>query len=294
MSTETEIVIPSWLNDEFLEMALRCEDVDGDLRVTSSNIVRATAPGDNYFSMIYRATVHIKTRGQSQTRSLIIKCQPEHELLKEVTKKYNIFEMEAEMLKVILPAMHKLLEEANVENFSPLSAKYIYSRFEPPSHVIVLEDLKESGFKMAERRAGLDRDHCMMVMRKIAQFHAASLVLREKNPHLLEPFIDPCSNDLLVNDFSDFLANYTVDLCNEIDQRCEDLKKYTDKIRKISANGVLRLREGRCRRDGEFCVLAHADLWVNNLMFHYLKDNHQLIDMRFVDFQICLWTSPAV
>ncbi|KAJ9581051.1 hypothetical protein L9F63_023775 [Diploptera punctata] len=291
--TETEHDIPSWLNDAFLETALKSEDVHGDLKVTSCKIVRATSPGDNYLSLIYRATVQTTTRGRSESRSLIIKCQPQEGFLKEMTNKYRFFELEAEMLKDVLPAMHKLLEEANIENFSPFCAKHLYSRFGPPAQVIVLEDLKESGFQMAERTAGLDREHCMIVMNKIAQFHAASLVLKQRNPQLLEAFLNPCTNDMLVNEF-DFFESYMSDLCDEINTRCEYLKEYIGKIRMIGERGAKRFTEGKSRREGEFCVLAHADLWVNNMMFRYVKESRQLTDMRFVDYQLSLWTSPTV
>jgi vesicle coat complex subunit len=46
----------------------------------------------------------------------------------------------------------------------------------------VLEDLCAEGFKMAERRHGLDLAHCLLVMRLLAKFHAASVVLHDQEP----------------------------------------------------------------------------------------------------------------
>lgn len=37
-------------------------------------------------------------------------------------------------------------------------------------------------------------------------------------------------------------------------------------------------------------VLCHADLWVNNILFR--KDD--ATDVKFIDFQISQWTSPAI
>lgn len=37
-------------------------------------------------------------------------------------------------------------------------------------------------------------------------------------------------------------------------------------------------------------VLCHSDLWVNNILFK--KDN--ATDVKFIDFQISQWTSPAI
>jgi len=46
----------------------------------------------------------------------------------------------------------------------------------------VLEDLCAEGFKMAERRQCLDLEHCLLIMRLLAKFHAASAVLHEEDP----------------------------------------------------------------------------------------------------------------
>ena len=82
--TKTDDGIPSWLNGAFLENALKSEDCDGDLKITSYSIKRATAPGDNYLSVMYRATLHVKREGHSERISLIIKYQPDGETMKEV------------------------------------------------------------------------------------------------------------------------------------------------------------------------------------------------------------------
>ncbi|KAJ9581050.1 hypothetical protein L9F63_023774 [Diploptera punctata] len=274
MPADTD-VIPSWMNSEFFENVFKTENCENDFKITSFEVKKATAAGDNYLSLIYRATVQITT---GESRSLIIKCQPAGDALKEVTKNYKLFERETKMLKDVLPAMHKLLREASIENFSPFSAKHLYSQFCPTNQIIVLEDLKESGFEMAERTAGLDLDHCMLVMRKLGQFHAASLVLKEKNPELFHVFVDPISEEMVQNEFKNI----------------DELKMFTAKIRKISESADAKWTEGRRRMTNEFSVLVHGDAWVNNMMFRYSKDNNQLVDMRFVDYQLSLWTSPAV
>jgi hypothetical protein len=48
-----------------------------------------------------------------------------------------------------------------------------------------MQDLCAEGFKMAERRHGLDFSHCLLVMRMLARFHAASIVLHDRDPELM-------------------------------------------------------------------------------------------------------------
>lgn len=42
----------------------------------------------------------------------------------------------------------------------------------------------------------------------------------------------------------------------------------------------------------KFNVLCHADLWINNLMFH--GGIGESSDVKFIDFQISQWSSPVV
>lgn len=41
-------------------------------------------------------------------------------------------------------------------------------------------------------------------------------------------------------------------------------------------------------KPGQFNILAHSDLWINNLMFNQDDD-----EVLFLDYQICQWTPPA-
>jgi hypothetical protein len=45
-----------------------------------------------------------------------------------------------------------------------------------PDPVIVLEDLGFLNYKMGNRLIGVDFEHCRQVMKKLARFHAASVV----------------------------------------------------------------------------------------------------------------------
>lgn len=41
-----------------------------------------------------------------------------------------------------------------------------------------------------------------------------------------------------------------------------------------------------------FHVFAHGDLWLNNFLFN-ATDDASSTDVKFIDYQICQWTSPA-
>jgi hypothetical protein len=79
-----ETDIPDWLNNSFFETALRSGGYGSNVTVTSSEIGRATNPGDNYMCDILRAKLQVTLDGRRSTLSLIVKSQPEEEENSEV------------------------------------------------------------------------------------------------------------------------------------------------------------------------------------------------------------------
>jgi len=70
-------------------------------------------------------------------------------------------------------------------------AHYLYSC----PGTIVLQDLCAEGFKMAERRKGLDFSHCLLVMRTLAMFHAASVALHYRDPESMSLYDVNCFSE---------------------------------------------------------------------------------------------------
>jgi hypothetical protein len=81
-----ESIEPKWLNRSYLERALKSGADRSLVTVTSSDVERATAAGDNYCSDMYRVNVRLIRNGQPETMSLIIKTEPAKEEMNKVRK----------------------------------------------------------------------------------------------------------------------------------------------------------------------------------------------------------------
>lgn len=57
-----------------------------------------------------------------------------------------------------------------------------------PEPLIIFEDLKPLGYVMADRHNGLDGSHSRLVLEKLGRFHAASMVLAQLEPHIMDTF----------------------------------------------------------------------------------------------------------
>lgn len=116
----------------------------------------------------------------------MLKVNHDNEQLREMMKGHDIFDIEKCMYDQIVPQFEKLYADAGVElkfgaNSYNLCTKEQY---------ILLENLCQRGFKNANRLEGLDEEHTKCVLRKLAQWHAASAVLVAVKGPFEQKYID--------------------------------------------------------------------------------------------------------
>ncbi|XP_018404986.1 PREDICTED: uncharacterized protein LOC108781510 [Cyphomyrmex costatus] len=72
-----------------------------------------------------------------------------------------------------------------------------------------------------------------------------------------------------------------------------EAKKYSEKIAKLSDH-IYQIAEDAIKvSEDELNVINHGDCHLNNMLFKY-DDNGKPIDHIFVDFQMCVYTTPAL
>lgn len=167
-------------NEYFVNaVAQKLELKESDFEISALHVKLATESGDNFASKLYRVTIDVTTAdGSSRKVPLIVKALPTAGLSEEMIQMMNVFPKETEMYTKLLPQFEDLYCEKGVNVcFGP---KCLQSSTKP-THLLVLEDLSEKEFRMTNRREGLDRSHVDVVLKKLAQLHAASAVYHEKH-----------------------------------------------------------------------------------------------------------------
>ena len=197
----------------------------------------------------------------------------------QLTTEAKVFPREIKVLSTVTPAIYSLLEETGSTQLYPFAAQYFYSQSKPD--LIVMGDLKEKGYKLADRCKGLDMDHSLLVMRKIARFHASSAVLNQKHPEIIETFYESIYNDDFREIIDGFFGNGMRTFAAEVENWPEYKDRFAEKLHNIADNTVDLMIKILTRDDNEFNVLRHGDLWVNNMMFLY-SDSGKVIDVRLV------------
>ncbi|XP_072762499.1 uncharacterized protein [Anoplolepis gracilipes] len=283
--------IPAWLNLCFMEKALRKSENDNSVQVIDIFAKPATNKGDNYTSDMIRVNVEY-SRDQNghkitEKKSVIVKVEPTLEgVRKELITQSRIFNTEILMMTDTLDKMNTLLESKY-----RLSGKGLYVQESDPT-LLVMEDLAPLGFRMACRQAGLDLPHCILAIRGLARFHASSIAVCEKEPNQKQMYSRGMFNSEHPPEMGGFFVLGTKQLAEEM-TNWPGMKRYSEKIVKL-ADHIYQIGIEACKfSEDDFNVINHGDCWVNNMMFKY-DDDGKPIDHIFVDFQLCVYTSPAV
>lgn len=284
--------IPSWLNEVFIENVLRSFYDDEDLKVRCLKIQQCGGKGDSYASVMFRVGTYFsegKNLKSIKFRSYIVKTLPVADIAMEKlgANNYNVQDKEMDMYKKVLPEFKTLLKSINEDaDIFPTCLAV-----DKDLDVIVLEDLAEKNFVMADRTKGLDQDHILMALRKMARMHAASAVVYSKDPESISSF-DTGFFTRKTDAFHVMFETLCEGLIEEM-ASWEGFEYYAKKLPNVRKSLVKTARRAFDCDEGDFHVLTHGDLWTNNLMYRYNESGNP-IDSVLLDFQFTCYGSPAL
>lgn len=284
--------IPVWLNNKFIQNILQKFCQKEDLKVKCLKIKQCGGNGDSYASLMFRIRTYLcdsTSPNTVQVRTLIVKTLPELGLAldKLGADNYNVQNKEMEMYQKVLPAFKLALESIHEnDDFYPAVLAV-----DKDLDVIVLEDLAEKHFVMADRIKGLDMDHTLLALRKLARMHAASAVVYKRDPsafhHLDTGFFTRKTNAFHVM-FETLCDAMIEEVCN-----WDGYEHYAKKLVNVRKSLIKNAQKAFDCDEGDFHVLTHGDLWTNNLMYKY-DDAGRPTDAVLLDFQFVSYGSPAL
>lgn len=248
--------IPVWLSEEFVEKNLQNYFEDKSLKVKVMKVSHCGGKGDSYASMMYRVGVEFSRKSVENSISLVIKTLPEDEMAKEKlgADNYNVQNKEMEMYENLLPEIKKILRsiDEDAEIFPEVVG------VDKSLDVIIMVDLKEKNFVMADRLKQLDLNHILISLRKLARMHAASIVILKKNPKAFEVF-DTGFFTRKTDCFHVMFESLCDCLIEEI-PNWEGFEYYEKKLKIVRKNLVNTAQKAFDCHEGELQVLNHGEL----------------------------------
>lgn len=103
----------------------------------------------------------------------MLKLPHQSEMYRQMLERNNIFELERNMYDTTIPEMEQMYRDVGVDvKFGAKS----YKLKDAKTEYVLLEDLAPRGFKNMNRMEGFDQVHTESALRKLSQWHAASVV----------------------------------------------------------------------------------------------------------------------
>ncbi|CAL8110268.1 unnamed protein product [Orchesella dallaii] len=304
-----------------------------------------TKPGDNYLSTIYSVKVVLSDEDSkndnscSLSKSILIKCYPENVAKQEFLDNTSMFSTEFLIYDQFLPSLNQLLSSekskfgVNVAEFYGgniigSNAKTTLSNPTEPwnsENFLVLEDLRSKGYKMLDRRKGLDLEHSLLTIKQLANLHALSWVHKQRNglKFLLEKY--PYMKDVMYKKENEegwrpVLESFNRNALEVIGQEFGTDSDIFLKLEALFSKNVMAILrmflsgKGIDEREAEsllrikpnepiphaedqWLVATHGDCWINNLLFSYDDETTKPKSVVIVDHQTfreaCLTTDLA-
>nr|CAD7269019.1 unnamed protein product [Timema shepardi] len=278
---------PSWLNKGFFEDLLR-EENGRNVSVEIKNVQNAVPVGENYLSIIRRITLGVsEDGGQSVEKSLIVKDLPKGEGIQKFLKEDGVFKREICMYQKVLPTLYRIAE-------GRLEAPSLSAKCYPLDNdeLLVMEDLRPSGFNLADRRQGLDYDHCLVAVKALARLHGMSVAAHEQDPdvfHIVK------MNTLSQSERAGMKIRLEscFNMLKEVVKGIKGFERFVDKLNHIHDGLIDKIIRMMNPEEGELRVMNHGDFWVSNLLFRY-DEQGKVSDIKIVDFQMPKYVTPAM
>ncbi|KAH8399662.1 hypothetical protein KR215_011410 [Drosophila sulfurigaster] len=280
--------VPDWVQAEIFTDVLK-ESVEGFLKIKSFKAAGGSAAGENYATIMLRVNIEVELKdGKEKSVSYMLKLPHQSEIFQAMMKRNNIFEAERTVYKTIVPEMEQLYRDAGVEvKFGAKS----YDLKDAKSDYVLLEDLAPQGFKNMNRLEGLDQAHTESALRKLSQWHAASVVrvahigpypekyntgfFTEESRPVIEEM-----NSSLTKSFLKSLATY------------EDSEEYLTIVKALQPRIHDEVYKMVKIDPNEFNALNHGDFWSNNMMYSH-DSFGKIKEIYLVDFQLPKFGSIA-
>ncbi|XP_037939727.1 uncharacterized protein LOC119672651 [Teleopsis dalmanni] len=272
--------VPEYLSVDLFEKVIsnyRGESIkikDVKFKVISSN-------GDNYCSNVYRVCLNLEDeRKEQSTLTLIVK-----DLFKEIA---HLQLKELDMYNKVLKGLSDILKTSGNDDLAKIKfSPYCLLATREFGELYIFEDLTAIGYEIGSRWQGVSEKQSYSTIKKLAQFHATSMVLVEKNPSI----IDLIKDSHFKNGPQDFSANFVYGNIESAIKYLDSLEGFEDMAKKVrdNCNNFSKKIQAAVNTDlCQFKVLNHADLWVNNILFNSEDD------AVFLDYQLSFYGSPGI
>ncbi|XP_071442950.1 uncharacterized protein [Hetaerina americana] len=237
----------------------------------------------------------VRVEGATRDVRFFVKCPPTSGPHLTYVEEMQHFEKELEMYETVIPKMSdKLPHPFRL----PIPRCYLTR-----GKLIILEDLKEKGYRLWDRMVPFDLDHCRSLMTSLARFHAPSFLLQIEATTMVEGNGETVSSAggifrvardrLLTGSGGEMGRRWEKSSVDTMTTAIVGFwpERFGKKGKEVEGRlweAWGELRELSKPSEKHTNVLCHGDLWANNVMFRGEgadgPDDAVLVDLQLVRF----------
>lgn len=247
---------------EVLEKAINGNIEDFAISVNDSN-----KKGDGYIGQIFFVTLQEKNYGRRL--NFVVKQAFSEQNIRELHPIRDAFITEIYFYTELWPKLREFQERIPATlSFDHLARCYAATR-EENFERLVLEDLKEQGFVMNDKRKVMDREQLEYIFKVYGKLHAISFAYKALKPgefsELTEVVTDVWVSFSKKQIFQDAIKLAYRQCFDNLEPGVDDA--IIDKFRHYLDDGM----EVFCKSlvNGKYTAIVHGDCWSNNIMFKY-------------------------
>ncbi|XP_069186736.1 uncharacterized protein [Procambarus clarkii] len=270
------------------------------VKVTSFQVNPGTKPGENFSSELVKLEVEAMVTGDNITTpahySLVAKFLSGEAFVREKVKYVNGHLREFLIFSQIISELNAFQAKLAGNKYRIDIPAFVYGRSSDDSHVVIMEDLSPLGYETVDKRDGLDLQHALMAVDRLARLHAVSYAY-DKTHDFINNFPIPKLTENYPNMMTS-LMTIVLENCIKIVEN-KDNKNLTEKI-KASKENLLTLYESQMKNQDvqNIICLCHEDFWTNNMMFKHgdrTADGQRTIEgMMLIDWEAARWHNPVL
>nr|AAW57431.1 10G08 [Ips pini] len=266
-------------------------------KIYITDIKNLTTAGENYGSILLSVNIVIEN-GKTETIKAVAKAVPKNDFIKNFFMSSLTFKKELYFYQNVIPALKKFQTDQGMKELVDFTAEFYGGRLTLDSNqqeyadedaVILMENLKVSGYQTMERTVGFDFDTTCLIIKNIAQFHAVPIAMRIKNPSTFMELIKPYLHhtDLFTQSMPEEMQN---SLTEDIIKLASENPQCAPYVKALKRKCESCYRSGKNPKIGRelFTTITHNDIWVNNLLIKFDENGipigNKLVDYQFLNY----------
>lgn len=276
--------------EEYIKI-LQAKFLNQDVKFQSAECNPLSQHREGFVGDHYILDITYVLNGKESTESFFLKTKPvQTEIQRALIKNMNVYEKEIFLYNTLFKEFEKLGYDTS---FAP---KAYYCK---ESDSIVMDNLKEKGFILFPRAKFFDLDHCKLVLKSLAQYHANSFAYEEtkskelEKPYRLNQEKPELFNEIFYHSDKDSFGykfyKSSYDGLQRLADAMDESQEWKDSFKKrLTELDLPKIFNQRLPYRTTCC---HGDLWSNNMLFKY--SNGSPIHCCLVDFQMLRYHHPA-